>query len=76
VNVNGELHSEDRDCPNSGYDNVIEEFYCRANALKSLDYRRKQFPWMPSTLEYYWQSGIDAEGFAFLNQMGFVYRYE
>jgi hypothetical protein len=76
VTVNGRRHDEQVGCENLSYDPLEGSEYCTMNRLRELELERESYKWLPSRLEFYWQSGIGMKGQQFLKTTGFVYQYK
>lgn len=63
-------------CHNEGYDELESDIYCIDKRVMELSQRKTNEEWLPSILEFYWQSGIDDKGLEFLKSNHFVVSYE
>lgn len=77
VTLQGESHSSGDECPNSIWDEVMEEFYCPIQHSRALRLRKDVYEWLPAMVEYYWQNRIKPQDAEFLEAGSFVtfYRY-
>jgi hypothetical protein len=76
VTVEGRRHDEQNKCGNLSSDLYGLSEHCAQNRLNELTVERESYKWIPSMLEFYWQSGIGKKGQKFLQTTGFIYSYE
>jgi hypothetical protein len=75
VNHLGLSHSSDEHCANQIY-NGYDGTYCPILRCRELRIERANLPFISSMLDYYWQRGIEKDGFGFLESSQFITRYE
>ncbi|KAH7303004.1 hypothetical protein BKA65DRAFT_240087 [Rhexocercosporidium sp. MPI-PUGE-AT-0058] len=75
VNIMGRSHDPNIRCPNEYYDQYAET-YCKVQKARRLEQLEGESKWLPSMLEFYWQSGISTQGAEFLRATDFLVSYK
>ena len=77
VDIQGKAHSPGDTCPNSVWDEMMDDFHCPILHSRALSLRKDVYEWLPAMVECYWQNGITPHDAEFLEAGSFVtfYRY-